>query len=327
MQRIRTLKHFANYAGWAASALAAFALAVPSVHAQSFPSRPVRVLLGFPPGGSTDIGARLISTSMAKRIGQPMVIENRPGADGLIAARAVETADPDGYTLLFGGSSSINPIFIKENAIDTTKDMAPVGISFTSPFYLFVRSDLPIKNVADLVAYAKKNPGKLNFGSPAVTNTLVMNVFEARTGIETLKVPYKGAGPVTTAMLAGEVDVATSLLISVLPVVQSGKMRPIVSTVRSALMPEVPTAVEAGLRDFGLTSNLGFFAPKATPAAVINKLSSDHAATVKSPEVAEQLRKNDVTPIGSTPEEAVRLLNGEFSFYAEGMKLGNYKPQ
>jgi tripartite-type tricarboxylate transporter receptor subunit TctC len=294
--------------------------------AQAYPARPVKVIIGYEAGGSTDITARFILRQFEKRINQTLIVENRPGASGALAGHALKRAEPDGHTLLFASGTGFHEIFLKDNPIDASKEFAAIGTSTSTPMYIFVRAGLPASSAKDFIAYAKANPGKLNFGGTATSMILVMELFEARAGTTSVKVPYKGSAPVVTAMLAGQVDVTASVLSAFLPAVQSGKVTPLFSTRKSAIFPELPTAADLGIPDLDVASTLGFWAPRGTPEPVVRTLSSANAASVKSAEVVAELRRQDSSPVGSTPEEAIRAFHREVQFWTEAAKLAGPKP-
>jgi tripartite-type tricarboxylate transporter receptor subunit TctC len=289
--------------------------------AQAFPSKPLRILVGFEAGGSTDITTRMIAAQMEKRLGQQVLVENRPGGSGSIAGRATVLAPPDGYTLLMASGTGFHEVFLKENPIDSSKELAAIGISTSTAQYILVRSSLPVPSIKEYIAYAKANPNKLNFGSPAPSQSLVMAIFEAKTGTTSTKVPYKGSGPVATAMLGEQVDVTASLLGPFLPAVQSGKIKLLVATRRSATFPDVPTGQDIGLSGWDISSNIGLWTARQTPDAIIRNLSTANAAAVQAPDVVAQLRKQDSAPVGSTPEEQMQAFEREIVFWREALKL------
>ena len=299
-----------------------------AVEAQTFPARPLRFMVGFAPGGSTDIFARLVGHTIERPLGQTVIIENRPGAAGSIAANAVVRADPDGYTYFFGNVTLLAPFFIKNGSVLGGKDLAPVAGVVMSPWLLFVRADLPVKSLADLIAYAKANPGKLNFGSPSPSNDLAMQMLKVKTGVSYVGVSYKGAGPVAAALLAGEIDMSLDSLPSYLPYLQAGKFRALfIAPVRSPLVPGLPSADEAGIANFDVALPLTVWAPNGTPAAAVQRVSAEVGRAVASPEVVEQIHKAGAEPHHATPEELLRGYNAETKFWSEAAKTANYEAQ
>ncbi len=296
--------------------------------AQSFPARPIRFLVGFAPGGSTDIFARLVGRSVEKSVGQPVVIENRPGAGGSIAANAVAKAEPDGYTYFFGSVTIIAPFFIKNGAVVGGKDLVPVSNVSVSPWAMFVKADLPVRTLPELIAYAKANPGKLNFGSPSSSNDLAMEVLKVKTGITYANIAYKGAGPVSTALLAGEIDMSLDSLPAYMPYLQAGKIRALfIAPARTAQMPSLPTAGEVGIPNFDVALPLTVWAPMGTPANVVQRMSNEVRTAVAGPEVIEQMRMAGAEPLGSTPDDLMKAYNAEIRFWSEAARLAKYEPQ
>ena len=295
------------------------------------PSRPIRMVAPSSPGGPLDLIARPISQGLAETVGQQVVVDNRAGAAGLIGAETVAAATPDGYTLLFGfsGPLVIVPHLGGKTPYNTLKDFAPVSLAAQAPYILLVHPSIPVSSVKELIAFAKANPGKLNFASGGNGTGLHLagELLKLRAGIDLVHVPYKGAGPGQTALLAHEVDMMFNGLPPALPHIKSGKLKALAvgGAKRSALLPDMPTVAESGL-DFNTTGWYGILAPRATSRPLIAKL---HAATVKAlgvPSLKENLAKQGVEVVGSTPEEFGRLINAEWTKWqkviqAAGLKL------
>ena len=268
--------------------------------AHAFPDRPVRLVVGFAPGGS-DISARLVGQKLAELWGQPVVVDNRPGAAGNIGADAVAKAAPDGYTiLLLVNSYTINTSVYRNLPWDLLRDFAPIGRYATSPLVVVVNDKMPVKNFAEFVAYAKANRGKINYGS-AGTGTaphLAGEVFATRAGIEMTHVPYKGSAPSVTALVADEVQVSFGAMSAFDGLVKQGRLRPLAVTTaaRFPQLPDVPTVSESGLPGFDVDIWYGFLAPAKTPPAIVKKLSDDLARVMTDPDLQTKLRERGLEP-------------------------------
>lgn len=298
--------------------------------AQSYPVRPVRFIIPTAAGGSTDIAARLVAGHMEKHLGQQIVPDNRPGANSTIAANAVAKASPDGYTLYFGSSTSIHPLFNKANGVDAGRQFAPISDLLRPEFFLFISTRVPAKNFQEFVAYSKANPGKLNLGAGGTIAIMVTELLKARSGLSYSGIPYKGAAPVLTAALAGEVDFMQTTLAGVMPHIQAGKIRALLvaSSRRFALLPDVPTAAEAGVPDYELDFSLGLWAPAGTPRAIVQKLNAEAIAALKAPGLTEQARNQlGAEPMGTTPEEQLRTFETAMRVWTEAARLANFQPE
>ena len=268
--------------------------------AHAFPDRPVRLVVGFAPGGS-DISARLVGQKLSELWGQPVVVDNRPGAAGNIGADMVAKAVPDGYTiLLLVNSYTINTSVYRNLSWDLLRDFAPIGRYATSPMVVVVNDKMPVKNFAEFVAYAKANRGKINYGS-AGTGTaphLAGELFSLRSGIEMTHVPYKGSAPSVTALVADEVQVSFGAMSAFDGMVKQGRVRPlaVTTTTRFSQLPEVPTVSESGLPGFDVDIWYGFLAPAKTPPAIVKKLSDDLARVMTDPDLQSKLRERGLEP-------------------------------
>ncbi|MDO8278451.1 MAG: tripartite tricarboxylate transporter substrate binding protein [Burkholderiaceae bacterium] len=304
---------------------AAFAALQPAAHAQdaaaNYPNKPIRFIVAFPPGGGTDALARLVGQALSKSLGQPIVIENRAGASGLLAAQAVAVAPADGYTLLIGGSGPMvfQPIVMgNKMPYDSEKDLSAVTILGSYPLVIVAKNNLPVKNVTEMVQLAKSKPGALSYGHPGVTFQVPMEFFSRSVGIKLLSVPYKGGAPASADLMAGSIDLMMTDLTSVANLHNSGKMRALAVTShkRSTLLPEVPTLAEAGyLKDFEVTAFTSLGAPGGTPPAIVNKLQREVAKVLQSPEIRERLSQMGIEPGGKSPEETVARYRHEISVY------------
>jgi tripartite-type tricarboxylate transporter receptor subunit TctC len=282
--------------------LAVSAFAAPAVNAQAWPSRPVSLVVPFPPGGSADILARAVGAKLAERLGQPVVVENKGGAGTAIGAKAVASAAPDGYTLLLGtvSSQAINPAMNKVG-YDPVKDFVGVAPLAAIPFVLVAHPSVPANSVADVVAMAKAAPGKVAYASagPGTSNHLAGELLAGSAQVNLVHVPYKGSAPALNDVLAGHVPLMFDLIATALPNVQSGKLKAlaVTSRERSALLPNVPTARESGLRDYEVTAWFGVFAPAGTPQAVVSRLNAELTAVLGAPDMQKRLRE-----LGAEPE-------------------------
>ncbi len=294
--------------------------------ADNYPSKPIRLLVGFPPGGSTDILSRMMGQKLADALGQQVVIDNRAGAAGNLASELVAKGNPDGYTLLMATVSShgINPGLYKKLSYDPIKDYAPVTLIASYPLILAVHPALPVKSVKDLIALAKAKPGHVRFGSSGNGSPghLSGEIFKSMAGIDLVHVPYKGGAPSTIAVLAGEVQITFATLPGVMPHIKSGKLAgAAVTTIkRSPALPEVPTIAESGLAGFDVSSWAGLMAPAGTPKPILNRL---HAAAVKalaSADVRERLAGEGAEPVGSTPEQFAAFVKTELAKRALAIK-------
>jgi tripartite-type tricarboxylate transporter receptor subunit TctC len=310
-------------------ALASSLLLAGAASAQSYPNKPVRFIVGFPPGGGSDISARVVASAMEKKLGQPVLVENRPGAGSLIGAQHVLAQPADGYTIQFGSITNISDVFIKDNPLNAARDLDPITNLQVGGLFVVAKMSLPGNTLQQVVAQAKANPGKLNFGSVGTTIDLMYAVLKDRTKMNFEIVPYKGDAPGVTALLGGEIDVLASNILAVTPHIQAGKMKPLFTTrtTRSGLLPDVPTAAEAGAPGVMLEFKLGLWAKKGTPREALQKLNAEGVAAVKTAEVIEAFRKFGADPVGSTPEQQMKTYEAEMAFWREAAKLANYQPQ
>ncbi len=277
----------------ALAALSAFALLAGGAAAQSYPSRPVRVIVPFAPGGATDIIARLVAQKLADRLGQSVVVENKPGAGTTIGNAEVAKAKPDGYTLLFAPTPFvISQVVYPTLPYDPQKDFAPVSLLAVSPFILVVNAAFPAKSTAELVAIAKAKPGTVTFASAGngTVPHLAGELFKLRAGIDIVHVPYKGGGPAIVDLVSGQVPMMFATPIEVSQHVQSGRLRVLGTTslARLAAMPDVPTLSESGYPDFEVLSFFGVLAPAGTPPEIVNRVAADLAAVMEMSDVRER---------------------------------------
>jgi len=280
--------------------------------AADYPTRPVRVVDPFAPGGSTEAQARALGAKLSEIWGQPMVIDSRPGAGSALGSQLVAQSAPDGYTLLFNNVGLVTvPILTRKPPFDPLKDFTPVVLVGTHPQFIVVHPSLP-GTLKEFLQYAKANPGKVNFGSSGFggSSHLSMEYFKLVTGINIVHVPYKGSNPASTAILAGEIQLGSFAGTAVLPHIRSGKLRALAVTTakRTALLPDVPTASEAGLPGYEVISWGAIFGPAHTPAELVMKLNQQVNAALQTAEVRERFSKIGVDPAGGTPQELAKLL-------------------
>src|SRR3954454_2504892 len=279
-------------AAWAA-ALCCFGA---NAQAQTYPSRPVTLVVPFPPGGGVDALARIVAERLTGALKQNVLVENRVGAGGNLGTRAVAKAEPDGYTLLLGhtGTISINPSLYTNAGYDPRKDFAPIGLIASMPVALIAHPSFPAKTVADVIAYAKKDPGKLNFGTSAIGTGgyLTAEYFRAAAGLDMTIVPYRGTAPLMNDLIGGHVPVSFGVLPPAMGNIQSGGLRAIAvtGTKRFSLLPDVPTAAESGLPGFDSVLHYGLLAPAGTPSAIVERLNSELRALVDTDAVKQKIQ-------------------------------------
>lgn len=301
--------------------------------AQSFPDHPVRIIVGYPPGGGTDLVARLIQQPLATRWGQPVVIDNRPGANAIIAAEAVAKAKADGYTLLMAYATEValNPVTERKLPYDPARDFAPILQLASAPLVLAVNPQLPAKDVKELIALARAKPGTLSYSSSGSGSVhhFAGELFKLQTGADVLHIPYKGSGPATADAVSGQVQVTYASVASVLRFVQAGRLRAlaVTSKKRSPQMPEVPSMTEAGLADFELTSWYGLLAPAGTPPEIVRKVNADVAKVLARPDVRERLINGGQVPGGGSSEQFTKFLRDEIAKYAKVIKAAGIPRQ
>jgi len=298
--------------------------------AQQYPNKPIRVIAPSSAGGPVDVIARILAPAWSEALGQPMVIDNRAGAAGQIGTEMAAKALPDGYTVLLGfsGPLVIVPQINVSTPYDTLKDLAPVSLAAAAPYVLLVHPNVAAKTVKELVALAKAQPGKLNFasGGTGVGIHMAGELFNLTTGVKITHVPYKGAGPGMTALLASEVDMMFNGLSAALPQVKAGRLRALAlgGEKRSALMPELPTIAESGYQ-FNTSGWYGPMVAKDTPRAIIMKLNSTLLQALKQPQVRDRLNDIAVEAIGSTPEEYTALLRRELATWGRVVEATGLK--
>lgn len=311
-----------------AAGAAALCLASGFAQAQTWPEKPVTLIVPFPAGGTTDVLARALAEKLQLALGQTVIVESKPGAGATLGADHVAKARPDGYTLLVGAvHHTIATSVYKKLPYDFQKDLAPLTVIAMVPNVLVVSASSPVKNVAELVALAKAAKPGLSYGSNGngTAQHLIGTQFQNQTGTTLLHIPYKGSGPLTTDLLGGQVTMSFDTITPVLPHIQAGKLRPLaVSTARrSSALPEVPTLAESGLAGFDIGTWFGVLAPAATPKAVTTRLSDEMIKVIRSPEFRKRMAEIGAEPIGNTPEQMARQIKEETEKFARLVKQAN----
>ncbi|TWO70687.1 tripartite tricarboxylate transporter substrate binding protein [Caenimonas sedimenti] len=301
------------------------AFAAQAAFAQSWPARPITLVVPFATGGTTDVLARAVGQELSTALGQPVVIESKPGAGATLGADYVAKARPDGYTFLMGAvHHTIATSVYKKLPYDFQKDLAPVSVVALVPNVLVVHPNVAAKSVAEIVALAKASPGKLTYGSNGngTGQHLIGAQFEGMAGIDLLHVPYKGSGPLTTDLLGGQIAMSFDTITPVLPHIKAGKLRALAITTnkRSVALPDVPTLDEAGLKGFNLGTWFGVLAPAATPAPIIDRVSKEIQRIVNQPEFKKKMEELGAETIGSTPVQMARQIKDDTERFARLVK-------
>ncbi len=301
------------------AAIAAFAILSAPALAQSYPTKPIRLIVPTPPGGPTDIVGRLMAERMATSMGQPVIVENKPGGAQMIAAEMVARSAPDGHTLLIvnDGATAINVSLYNKMPYDPQKDLAAVSMIVALPLVLVANPELPVKNVAELIALAKAKPGVLNFGSGGTTTQLAGELFKLAAGIDIVHVPYKGAGQVAAAVLSNEVQLQFDALGSALPHIKSGKMRVlgVTSPTRLKDMPDLPTIAET-VPGYNSDTWLGFFVVGGTPGPIQDRIQAEVTKALAAPDLRERFATLGMVPVGSSPADFTKVVRADTEKWA-----------
>lgn len=312
-----------------AALLALFVLGAAPAAAQ-YPNKPIRLVVPFPAGGAADAAARVVAQPLAQKLGQPIVIENKAGADGAIAGEAVMKAAPDGYTLLYATNTALcgAPTLRKKPPYDPIADFTPISMAARFGFFLFVHPDVPAKTVPELLAYVRANPGKLNYGTGTSLSILTMAQLAQLEKLDMVHVPYKGDAPLYVDLVAGRVQVAFTSAGPLLGYAKEGKVRVLAVLLpnRSALAPEVPTVAEAGLGELTLTAWGGLFGPAKLPRDVVDKLAREMKEVLARPNVREQLGRYAVEGQSSSPEELAVFLKEQVGLFRQTIKDAGIQP-
>jgi tripartite-type tricarboxylate transporter receptor subunit TctC len=302
------------------------------VRAEDYPSKSIRLIVPFAPGGAVGAVARVLSTPLTASLGQTVVIDNRGGAGGIIGMDAVAKAAPDGYTLLLVHSGlTYMPGLYRKLPFDPVKDFDGVIAAVSGSYVLAVAADAPFKTVSELIAHARANPGKLTYGSAGIGSTLHLaaEFFKRAAGVDILHVPYKGAAQATTDLIGGQVQMMFGPLVAIMPLAEAGKIRALAVTSprRSALAPDVPTMIESGLPGFEVTGWYGLAAPAGTAKVAIDKLNADANRALKSPDVIEQFRVQGYEPLGGTPDELNARIKTDTERWTRIIRDAGIQPQ
>lgn len=300
---------------------------------QDFPNKPIRLIVGFAPGGNTDTVGRIVGQKLGESVGTQVIVDNRGGAGGTLGTEIAARANPDGYTLTMG-TTTTHAIAVAAYAklrYDPVKDFTPIALAASAPYLLVVNSKVPSRSLKEFISYAKSQPGKLNYGSAgqATTTHLVMATLVNRAGLDMAHIPFKGNGPATTAVLAGEVQVLFGAVPPLLPHVSTNRVRALAisSGKRSITLPDVPTVAESGYPGFDMALWLGFFAPAGTPPAVVKRLESALVQVVQSPEMKGLLTKQGVEPYSMGSAGLAKLLKVEIENYKKVFKAAGIPMQ
>jgi tripartite-type tricarboxylate transporter receptor subunit TctC len=301
--------------------------------AQQYPTRPIRIIVPFAPGGATDLPARLIAPKLSESLGQPVIVENKPGASGVIGIDVVAKSAPDGYTLLMAtnGELVMNPSIYPKLPYNPFKDLVPVSIAVESPLVMLVSPSSPFKSVADVLAAAKANPGSITYATAGAGSTshVLTEMLALRTGTKLLHVAYKGGAPASKAIVGGEVAMGLLNLGSAITLINGGRARALAVTsgTRVPELPSVPTLAELGVPDYADGIWVGMAAPAGVPQDIIHRLSAAVVKALEAPDVRAQLTQLGVHPVGSTPEEAAARIQRETPRYAEAIRQANIRAE
>ncbi len=314
----------------AAIAVAALALAA-SVHAQSYPGKPIRMVVGFPPGGGMDLSARVYSARLQDALSTPVVVENRPGGTGLLAGEHVARSAPDGYTLLVGasGQMTINPVLMAQHPYDTVRDFAAITTLAQFPMVIAVNPSFPAKSLAELIALARSQPGRLNYSHGGATHQVAAEMFNQAVGIEMRNIPYKGGAPAVSAAVAGDVPIVIVDSAAANAQIRSGRLRvlAVTSAQRTPLVPDTPTVAESGVPGYDISVWAGLFAPAGTPQAVVARLYRETSRAMSAPDTREKLKNIGMDPGGLAPEELSAMIKSDIAKFAAIVKAAGIKSE
>jgi tripartite-type tricarboxylate transporter receptor subunit TctC len=300
--------------------------------AQSYPNRPVRIIVPFPPGGAVDISARLLQVGLEKALGQPVIIDNRAGASGVVGTDQVAKAPPDGHTLgVAFATHTVNPAVNPKLPYDTERDLAPVILIGKNPLLLLVNSKVPARNLKEFIDYAKANPGKLNYATPGAASQahLIIEWLSGLAGIKMQHIPYRGGAPAVMGTVAGETQLTAMSPLASLAQIEAGALRPIAtgSITRDKQFPELPTIAESGYPGFEAVAWVGMFAPVATPREIIDRLNGEINKLIQVPETVARLEQQGVSPAGGTPEQFGEFIAAEIRRWTDAARANNIRAE
>ena len=311
------------------AALASAAAVAAGAPAQDYPTKPIRIVVGYTTGGGNDLIARLLAPKLAEGLGQPVIVENRPGAQSIIAVELVAKSPPDGYTLLMGptGPMAMNPATYSKLPYSSTRDFAPVSMIGSFPLFLCVGAALPVRSVKELVEYAKARPNDVNYAASAAAFQMATELFKQKTGTEFAHIPYKGSGDSANAVISGQVTMTIADPPPITGALKGGTLRALAVTAaqRHPAYPDVPTMAEAGVPDVEVGLWMGIFVPAATPAPIVKRLNDEVVRAVRLPDIHERLVGLGVDPAGSSPEELARVLARDIERWTAVAKAANIK--
>jgi len=308
----------------------AFAALVSPAHAQeSYPARPIRLVVGFPPGGGMDLSARVYAAKFQESLGTPVLVENRPGATGIVAGEVVAKSAPDGYTLLVGasGQMTINPVIMPKHPYDTVRDFAAITTLAQFPMVIAVNPSFPAKSIAELVALAKAKPGELNYSHGGATHQVAAEMFNQAVGITMRNIPYKGGAPAVNAAVAGDVPIVVVDSAAASAQIRAGRLRvlAVTSAARTPLVPDAPTVAESGVPGYDIAVWAGLFAPAGTPQAVISRLYREALRVMDSQDTKDKLKNIGMDPGGLAPEQLTAMIQADIAKYAVIVKAANIR--
>ena len=314
-----------------AAALALFALISPAQAQGSFPAKPIRLVVGFPPGGGMDLSARVYSAKLQESLGTPFVVENRPGGTGILAGEAVAKAEPDGYTLLVGasGQMTINPVILPKHPYDPVRDFAAITTLAQFPMVIAVNPSFPAKSLAELVAIARAKPGELAYSHGRATHQVAAEMFNQAVGITMRNIPYKGGAPAVNAAIAGDVPIVVVDSAAASAQIRAGRLRvlAVTSAARTPLVPDAPTVAESGVPGYDIAVWAGLFAPAGTPEAVIARLYREALRVMQSQDTKDKLKNIGMDPGGLAPEQLTAMIKADIAKYAAIVKAAGIKQE
>ena len=312
-------------------ALVALCAAAAGACAQAYPSKPIRMVVGFPPGGGNDIIARMIGAKMQETWGQPVLIDNKPGANSIIAAEYVAKSAPDGYTLLVNatGGMSVNPVLYTKLPYDPLKDFVPISMVGIFPLVLVVHPSVPAKSVQELVAYARANPGKLDYSAGSTAFQVATEMLKQMTGTDIRHIPYKGSAAAIAAVIAGDVQMTIVDTPPLVAQIKAGKVKALGVTAakRAASLPELPTVAESGVPGYEMVLWIGVFAPAGAPREIVSKLNAEIVRIVRLPDIRAELAGMGVDPVGNTSEQMAEWIRREIARFGPVVKAANIQAE